>query len=172
MKNFSTENYFFQNNSQRIKICQIALLNFLCIAKSRLRCKIQNNRNISEDFRGKHESRPHKSYFLLNEDLKEFFNSLPTEISHYGQNKKNKYIASEFGSISNIHRLFLDLLPEHKTDCSYSLFFKEFNKSGIFLKKPNKDLCETCEQFKYEIFKLKRIQNLKPIKNLMIQFHV
>jgi hypothetical protein len=136
-----------------------------------LRCKIQNNRNISEDFRGKHESRLHKSHFLLIEDLKEFFNSLPTEISHYGQNKKNKYIATEFGSISSIHQLFLDLLPEHKTDCSYSLFFKEFNKSGIFLKKPNKDLCEICEQFKCEISKLKRTQNLKPIKNLENQLN-
>ncbi len=34
------------------------------------------------------------------------------------------------------------------------------------MKKPNKDLCEICEQFKCEISKFKRIQNLKPIKNL------
>ncbi len=85
-------------------------------------------------------------------------NSLPTEQSHYGRNKSIRYLSSEFGSVANIHRLFLDLYPEHKIDVN-KLFLKNFN-SNISIGKPKVDICETCEKFHIQILNL---QNEKKV---------
>ncbi len=104
----------------RVKVCQKAFLKIFGLQRSGLGHKILKNRIVSQDLRGKHFSRPHKTFFLINEDINEFINSLPTEQMHYGRNKSSKYLSPEFGSIANIYRLFIDLFPEHKVDVKIS----------------------------------------------------
>jgi hypothetical protein len=86
---------------------------------------------------------------------------LPTEQSHYGRNKSIRYLLFEFGSVANIHRLFLDLYPEHKIDVNYKLFLKNFN-SNISIGKPKVDICETCEKFQ-----ILNLQNEKSLTQSM-----
>ncbi len=84
--------------------------------------KILKNRSIAEELRGKHDFRANKTFFLVNEEIDAFIKSLPTESTHYGINKSIQYLPSEFKSVRNIHRLFIDLFPEHKCDVNYQIF--------------------------------------------------
>ncbi len=151
----------------RVKVCQKGFLNIFGLKRSALRHKILKNRSVSEDLRGKHSSRPNKTFFLVNEDINDFINSLSTEQSHYGRNKSIGYLSSEFGSAANIHRLFLDLYPEHKIDVNYKLFLKNFKNSNISIGKPKVDICETCDKFHIQILNLqneKKFDSFNEIK--------
>jgi len=107
----------------RVKVCQKGFLNIFGLKRSALRYKILKNRSVSEDLR-EHSSRRNKTFFLVMKISMTIY-SLPTEQSHYGRNKRIRYLSSEFGSVANIHRLFLDLYPEHKIDVNYKLFLKK-----------------------------------------------
>jgi hypothetical protein len=130
--------------------------------------KILKNRIVSQDLRGKHFSRPHKTFFPVNEDINEFINSLPTEQTHYGRNKSSKYISPEFGSIANIYRLLIDLFSEHKLEVKYHLFNKNFKKFNISIRKTKVDICQTCDKLNVQIFNLqkdKKFDSINEIKN-------
>jgi hypothetical protein len=47
-------------------------------------------------------------------DIKCFHNSIPYENLHYSENKTVKYISPEIFSISNIHKIFIDVIYEYK----------------------------------------------------------
>jgi hypothetical protein len=99
-------------------------------------------------------------------DIKSFLNSITYENSHYSENKTVKYIDSEFFSISNIHRIFIDIYYEYKNEVSYQMFKKVFNSCNIKFKKPRTDTCETCDEIFCQITKAKREKNLNNLNEL------
>jgi hypothetical protein len=90
--------------------------------------------------------------------IKCFVNSTPYENSRYSENKTVKYITSEFFSIPNIHKIFIDIYYEYKNQVSYEIFRKVFNSCNIKLKKPL--ICENCDEFDCQITKAKREKSL------------
>jgi hypothetical protein len=75
------------------------------VKRSFLRPRVLKNRSQNQDGRGRHKNHAKKFCEFMENDIKSFsfINSLPNESPHYSQNKNFKYIAPEFGSISNIH---------------------------------------------------------------------
>jgi hypothetical protein len=88
------------------------------IKRNFLKTKVLKNRSQNEDGRGRHKNHAKKFCEFMENDIKSFINSLPNESSHYSQNKNVKYIAPEFGSISNIHKTFIDIYLEYKNEVS------------------------------------------------------
>ncbi len=62
---------------------------------------------------------------------KTFIDSLPLENCYYSESKTIKYIASQFGSISNIYKIFIDISFEYNNEVSYYMFRKVFNTCNI-----------------------------------------
>jgi len=106
----------------------------LGIKKSSLVKKVFKNRSQVEDKRGKHKNDPKKFCEFMENDIKTFIHSLPFENSHYSQSKTIKYIAFQFGSISNICQIFKDIYIEYQNEVSYYMFKKVFNTCNIKLK--------------------------------------
>ncbi len=61
-------------------------------------------------------------------EVNEFLSSLPSEGTYYGNNQKARYLDSEFKSIQNIRRIFIDMFHEFKYDVKYRLFRELFIK--------------------------------------------
>ncbi len=69
-------NYCVELNNKRQKVCKNAFLQLHQIKKSRLVSKIQNNREISEDLRGKHENQWNKLPQEVLDDVIDFITNL------------------------------------------------------------------------------------------------
>jgi hypothetical protein len=155
-------NYFIEvsndNNTKRESVCQYAFLNIMGLKQSSLRKKVQNKRNESEDKRGKHQNNNKKIPDFVIRDINDFLQNLPTEQSHYVKNDR-KYLSTDFGSVANVHRVFIDIFPEYLKIVNYNKFLEIFNASKISFKAPGKDLCGTCEQFKSDILNAKQLKN-------------
>ncbi len=74
--------------------------------------------------RGKHKLRVNKTPIIIRLNIESFIKSLSSEPTHYGRNKNKKYLVPEFGSVANIHRLYLDIYPEFKEKISYKIFLE------------------------------------------------
>ncbi len=90
---------------------------------------------------------------------KTFVDSLPFENCYYSQIETIKYIASQFGSIFNIYKIFIDIIIEYNNEVLYYMLRKVFNTCNIKFKKPKSDICETCDGIECEISKAKRQKN-------------
>ena len=139
------------------------------LKKGSLERKIHNNRSEIKDLRGKHENHKRKFCEFMIDDIKSFINTLPNENAHYSENKEYKYISSDFGSIANIYRIFIDIYIEYKNDVSYKMFKQVFKTCNLKFKKPRNDICETCDEIICEINSNKRLKNsdnlLKELEN-------
>jgi hypothetical protein len=111
----------------------------------------------------------------VTKEVNEFLSSLPSEGTHsnYGNNQKARYLESEFKSIQNIHRIFVDMFPEHKYDVKYRLFREHFIKSRLIIGKPKCDICSVCDGFQIQIFNLKKNKKIKSIDEIenKLNFH-
>ncbi len=123
--------------------------------------------------RGKHESPANRTFFLVTEEVNEFLSSLPSEGIHYGNNPKARYLNSEFKSIQNIHRIFIDMFPEHIYDVKYRLFRELFIKSGLIIGKPKCDICSVCDGFQIQILNMKKNKKFESIDEIenKLNFH-
>ncbi len=101
-------------------MCKNAFLQLHPIKKSRLVSKIQNNRETSEDLRGKHENQWNK---LPQEVLDDFITNLPSRESHYSpkSDRNRKYLSSDL-NISKLYENFITLFSEYEKVVSYDFF--------------------------------------------------
>jgi hypothetical protein len=113
-------NYCVELNNKRQKC--VKMLSFNCIKskKSRLVSKIQNNRETSEDLRGKHENQWNK---LPQEVLDDFITNLPSRESHYSpkSDRNRKHLSSDL-NISKLYENFITLFSEYEKVVSYDFF--------------------------------------------------
>jgi hypothetical protein len=139
---------------------------------SSLRNKIQTNRSGTQDMRGRHETRPRKTLIIVKEDVKNFLSALQSESTHYGRNKKKRYLEPEFGNVSNIHKLYLSIYTELQFDVSYQVFLKIFKECKLSFDKPKQDICEKYDKIKCEIINKKNNKEFDSIPELESQLKI
>ncbi len=77
---------------------------------------------------------------------------------------------SQFFSISNIHKIFIDIYYEYKNEVLCEMFRKVFNWCNTKFKKPRTDICETCDEFSCQITKTKHEKNVNILNDLQNRF--
>lgn len=148
--------YYFEVNRQgvkeEIKVCKKAFLNILGITESRLRKKVQDNREDHQDGRGSHKNRPNRTPEDALEKVRNFIKNLPARESHWSRKKntKRKYLDAS-ATITGLHEEFMKKHPELagtkeaysdaviKPKRFYEIFTSEFN---IGIGYPRSDKCD------------------------------
>jgi hypothetical protein len=159
-------NYFIELNNQRQKVCKNAFLQLHQIKKSRLVSKVQSNREISEDLRGKHENQWNNLPQEVLDDVIDFIRNLPSRESHYSPKteRNRKYLSSDL-NISKLFKNFIELFSEYKGLISYDFFHNYFKKQNIGFGFPRSDICTECELFNTKI-KTLNLENSFEISDL------
>ncbi len=158
--------YFVETNNKRKKVCKNAFLILHQIKRSRLEVKIQQNREISEDLRGKHGNNWNCLPQEVVEDILDFIENLPARESHYSPKteKNRKYLSSDL-NVSKLHQKFIDLYHEYEKVVSYEFFKNYFKKFNLGFGFPRNDICGDCELFNVQIKSSKSESEIISLKN-------
>lgn len=151
--------YFVQlsdkNNNNLIvrkKVCKNAFLILHNIKDSKLRKKIQRNRNETEDKRGKHNSHVNKIPLEVEIDIRDFLENYPSRETHYGTSVKTgrKYIESD-KNINILFNEFIEEYEEYDNYVNYQFFRIIFKDCNIGIGFSRSDICSTCEEINVKI---------------------
>lgn len=100
--------YFLFKNNQRVRICQRMICNTLKITPRRIQMlinKIKNGVEL-EDYRGKHNNRPHKVVDAEKETVIEHIARFPTQSNHYSrESSKNDCLSADL-TLSKMYNMF------------------------------------------------------------------
>lgn len=146
--NFS---YHFEINGQRNKVCKNCFLKIFGESdqsiKTIIKCKLQDDVLIQKDLRGKHAPN-HKLTIDRYNEILTHINSIPKYQSHYSRRHSNKIY---FHSSLNLTKLY-ELYTEKCSDAvSVTKYREVFNQLDLKFKKPQIDLCTTCETLRVKI---------------------
>jgi hypothetical protein len=149
------------------KVCKIAFLKLHQIKDSRLRRKIQTNRNETEIKTGKHDSRPNKIPLEVEMDIREFIENYPSRESHYSESVKTgrKYLGSD-KNIRILYDEFIQEYVEYQNYVKYGFFRYIFRDCNVGFGFPRADICGFCDELDVKIKSAKVSENLLEIESL------
>lgn len=145
-----TYQYFLNLNCQKVQICKKCFMVVFCIT-NRFITEVINNKNSSasgfvhSDMRGK--SAPSNKTSDENMDLIHSHISLiPTYESHYTRKDSSRKYIPHYYNLRRLYDEYKIWLGLDKKPVSQTIYEKEFRKTGIKIKRPNKDTCATCDK--------------------------
>lgn len=145
--------YHCEKNGQKIRVCYKCILKIYgetiqAIKTVNLhKIKQISGGLIPDDRRGKHDP-PHKLSIDKYNEVIDHINSIPKYESHYSRRHTNQLYFERGLNLATLYRLY----TEKYSDCvSESKYRDIFTTLDIKFKKPQLDLCNTCELFKSKI---------------------
>lgn len=137
---------------ERVRLCQQAFLSFHGIKRSRLKRKVQNDRQDLQDGRGRHHRRSNALSPYVLRQIRWHIASFPARESHYSRKKNawKKYLDSSL-NVRTMHRLFIERYRSMRC-VTYEKYLQVFNtKFNISFGYPRSDICDTCEHLVAQI---------------------
>ncbi|XP_063225537.1 uncharacterized protein LOC134532706 [Bacillus rossius redtenbacheri] len=144
--------YFFEQEGERIRVCQAFFLKTLCISNKVILTAFKHKSMCGsfsgEDLRGKHPP-ANKTIPEVIEDVKCHIESFPVVESHYSRKStKRLYLDSKL-SIAQMYHLYTDKCKnEGKMPASQITYRRIFgNEYNMSFYKPKKDRCSLCAKY-------------------------
>ncbi|KAK3925611.1 30S ribosomal protein S12 [Frankliniella fusca] len=160
-----TLRYELEQNNSRIVVCKKCFLATLDENEGFVKRALQNKKQsysgvTRTDKRGRKPSSNKTPQSVLAK-IHEHFESFPKYVSHYARSQTDK---KYLGADLNVSRMFKLYNEEGNPKTSLSVYFREFQKTGLKFKPPAVDTCNKCDALNQAIKQCKTAEEKATIK--------
>lgn len=152
-----TLRYSLSGTNEKMPVCRTMFLNTLGLRPFTVQSWVrQGCFGMCKSQEALHKSRENKNYRVHAFDdakkfLREFFQNLPKQPSHYVRKDTNKlYLEQQFISFKALFDFYQSCCTEqNKTALGRMTFAKHFRENNLALFSPKKDQCDMCIEFEH-----------------------